>query len=511
MSSPPKHCQLDPLPTFLVKTCVAELSPIITSIVNQSLIHAQFPKQYKRAVVKPLLKKPNLEPIFKNYRPVSNLTFVSKVIEEAASLQIEQHMNKHSLNEKFQSAYKAKHSTETALVRVFDDVLQQLDRDNVVYLALLDLTAAFDTVDHDVLMQRLNRTFKISGKALEWICSYLTDRSTVVFVDGEYSDISALDCSVPQGSKLGPRMYNEYTYPLGKLITIMLILYHLYADDSQLQKSFNSRIRGQDIQAATHLENCIIEISQWMNNNKLRLNRDKTEFIILASKANAKRVTVDSLNLQGDVVCSTPVVRNLGVRMDSYLSMDQHISYVQKVCYYYLNWIKSIRNYLSKDSAKSLIHALVISRIDYCNSVYVGLPKTLTNRLQRIMRSAAKLVALPNKYASITDVCKQLHWLPVTERAQFKMLCLVYKSLHDSAPEYLSELLVPYIPGRELRSSSSFLLKTTNCRVKYGERAFSHAGPSLWNSLPLDIRSAPNMYTFKKKLKTHLFCQAYYE
>ena len=186
------------------------------------------------------------------------------------------------MHEKFQSAYKAKYSTETTLVRVFDDVLKELDHDNVVDLALLDLTAAFDIVNHQVLLQRLKRTFRITGQALKWICSYLSDRSTVVLVNGQFSDPSALECSVPQDSKVGPRMYNEYTFPLGKLITMMLILYHLYADDSQLQKSFNPRVKGHDIQAANHLEQCICEISKRMKNNKLRLNRDKTEFIIPA-------------------------------------------------------------------------------------------------------------------------------------------------------------------------------------------------------------------------------------
>ena len=476
MKAASKQCELDPLPTFLVKECITELSPIITNVVNISLTNAEFPTKYKRAVIKPLLKKPGLEPIHKNYRPVSNLTFVSKIIEEAASVQIEQHITNHSMHEKFQSAYKAKHSTETALVRVFDNVLKELDRDNVVYLALLDLTAAFDTVDHEVLLQRLKRTFKITGQALKWICSYLSDRSAVVLVNGQFSDPSALECSVPQGSKVGPRMYNEYTFPLEKLITMMLILYHLYADDSQLQKSFNPRVKGQDIQAANHLEQCICEVSKWMKNNKLRLNRDKTEFIILASTSNAKRVSVNSLDLQGETVNAAPVVRNLGVHIDSTFSLEKHIGYVQKVCYYYLNWIRKIRHYLSKDTAKSLVHALVISRIDYCNSLYVGLPKSLTDRLQRIMRAAAKLVALPHNRASVSGVCKQLHWLPVRERAQFKMLCLVYKSLHDSAPDYLKDLLVPYQPGRNLRSTNTLLLRTNKCRVKYGERAFSKRG-----------------------------------
>ena len=260
------------LPTALVKNCVLELLPVITRIVNLSLEQSCFPDKYKCAVVKPLLKKPGLDPIFKNYRPVSNLSFVSKIIEEAASLQIQDHIKTNGYYEKMQSAYRSKHSTETALIKVLDDVLTLLDEDNVVFLSLLDLSAAFDTVYHALLIERLRRSFRITGSALEWIRSYLTGRSTTVFIDGKYSDSKVLTCSVPQGSKLGPRMYSDYTYPLGKLIQILLILYHLYADDTQIQKSFNPRKAGAEGQARDVIEHSFSRISDWMFNNKLTAN-----------------------------------------------------------------------------------------------------------------------------------------------------------------------------------------------------------------------------------------------
>ena len=174
LKSASKQCELDPIPTALVKNCVSELTPVITRIVNMSLEQSCFPDKYKSALVKPLLKKPGLDPIFKNYRPVSNLSFVSKIIEEAASFQIQDHIKKNGYFEKMQSAYRPKHSTETALIKVLDDVLTSLDDDNVVFLSLLDLSAAFDTVDHGLLIERLYRTFRITGSALEWIRSYLT-------------------------------------------------------------------------------------------------------------------------------------------------------------------------------------------------------------------------------------------------------------------------------------------------------------------------------------------------
>ena len=229
----------------------------------------------------------------------------------------------------------------------------------------------------------------------------------------------------------------------------------------------------------------------------------------MSSRANAKRVSTESLTLNSEVIKAVPVVRNLGVYMDNRLNFDTQIANVQRTCYYYLNWIKKIRKYLSKDTTKSIVHALVVARIDYCNSLYVNLPNKATEKLQRIMRSAARLISQPPRNASVTELCRDLHWLPVTQRAQFKVLTLVYKALHNEAPSYISEMLQYYQPERTLRSTKSNLLVVKRTRVRYGARAFSVSGPSLWNKLPQEIRDSSSFSIFKRKLKTHLFQQAY--
>ena len=230
----------------------------------------------------------------------------------------------------------------------------------------------------------------------------------------------------------------------------------------------------------------------------------------MSSRSNAKRVSTNSLTLNSEVIKAAPVVRNLGVHMDSHLTLDAQIANVQKQCYYYLNWIRKIRKSLSKETTKSIVHALVIARIDYCNSLYVNLPKGAIEKLQRIMRSAARLISQPSWNASITEVCRDLHWLPVTQRSQFKVLTLVYKALHNEAPSYISEMLHYYQPKRTLRSTKSNLLVVKKTRVRYGARAFSVSGPSLWNDLPQEIRDSNSFSIFKRKLKTYLFQKAYY-
>ena len=177
---PTKSCALDPIPTNLLKYCVPELLPVITEIVNSSLRTPRVPEDMKHAIIKPLLKKPNLDLIYKNFRPVSNLSFVAKLTEKAVATQLCAHMNQHNLFDKYQSAYREKHSTETAVLKVQNDILISMDQGQIVVLVLLNLSAAFDTVDHTILLQRLQDYSGVTGEALLWFKSYLENRRQYV-------------------------------------------------------------------------------------------------------------------------------------------------------------------------------------------------------------------------------------------------------------------------------------------------------------------------------------------
>ena len=234
---PQKSCDLDPIPTSVLYDSLDEIIPIVTSIMNKSMSSGIVPHCFKHALVKPLLKKASLDRnCLKHYRLVSNLPFLSKLMECIVLKQLLQHLQSHSLVEPFQSVYRKCHSTETALLRVVNDLLQASDRGCVSILSLLDLSAAFDTIDHDILMTRLRSTFGCSGMVLEWFISYLSCCTQSVFV-GHESTPSVLKCGVPQGSVLGPHLFTLYTHPLSTVICHSGISYHFFADDSQLHNS----------------------------------------------------------------------------------------------------------------------------------------------------------------------------------------------------------------------------------------------------------------------------------
>ena len=277
-----KQCELDSIPTFLLKLCFDELGPTITNIINFSLSEGIFPSSFKQAIVHPLLKKPSLpDDDLNNFRPISNLNFISKILEKVVASRIQSRLLSNSLSSSFQSAYRMFHSTETTLLGIHNDLILAMDRGEVTSLILLDLSAAFDTVDHSILLHRLQHWFGLHGTSLDWFSSYLTSRSQAVSIQNSTSSFSNLSCGVPQGSVLGPLLFTLYTTPLGSVISKNSIKYHLYADDTQLYISFTPSNSTSSLEI---LSNTFSDILSWMNSNILLLNPSKTEFLLIGTK-----------------------------------------------------------------------------------------------------------------------------------------------------------------------------------------------------------------------------------
>ena len=257
------------------------------------------PCTLKGAIVKPLLKKPSLDKEnFKNYRPVSNLAYLGKLIEGVVINQIDDHLSKFGLHEPLQSAYTPNHSTETAVLKVANDVHLALDSGQCVYLVLLDLSAAFDTIDHEVYLSRLKENYGVTGEVADWMESYLVDRHQIVDINDTFSDKIDLKYGFPQGSKIGPFGFKLYTKPLVQIAHKHNISIHLYADDTQLYTSFNP---NNSTDAIKRMEACIAEIKLWMAENFLKLNDSNTEFIIFGNKINVARVNDCSVHVGADL------------------------------------------------------------------------------------------------------------------------------------------------------------------------------------------------------------------
>ena len=497
-------CSLDIIPTAFLKENIMTVAPTILSIMNRSLSSGIVPSNFKNAVVQPLLKKVSLDPlVLNNFRPISKLPFLSKVLEKIVSNQLITFMNFNTIFEKFQSGFRAMHSTETALLKVTNDLLVNADKGDCSILFLLDLSSAFDTVNHLILIQRLKEVVGINETALEWFRSYLTDRSFSVEIGEASSAPAPFTCGVPQGSILGPLLFTIYMLPIGNIIRSHGIHFHSYADDTQLYIPLKPGISGN----VTHLLACLSDIKKWMSQNFLQLNEAKTEIILFGPPMSTLPFHAELGTLSSNI---TLTARSLGVMFDPQLSFNKQITTVVQSCYHQIRNIAKIKSFLSTTDLETVIHAFISSRLDYCNSLYSACNKNTISRLQMVQNSAARLLTNTKKRDHITPILAALHWLPVSYRIDFKILLITFKALHGLAPSYIKDLLVPYKPERNLRSANKALLEPPEVNlVTQGGRAFSARATVLWNTLPTGLRFADSVSSFKSRLKTHLYIKCF--
>jgi len=274
---PDKSCALDPLPTAQLKAVVDIIAPFLAELFNRSLASGFVPEVFKAAYITPLLKKSDIDPAdVRSYRPISNLSVVFKLLERLVARQLLDYLNKSGLLPWLQSAYRVGHSTETAVLKVLSDILLAIDSGDLSALVLLDLSAAYDTVDHDILIRRLKTSYGLSGMVLQWFQTYLVGRSQCIRTGLSASLLTLIVCGVPQGSVLGPILFLLYTAELILLIRGHSLCPHLYADDTQI---YGFCRPSASLELQNTITNCVDNVTRWMRSNRLQLNTAKTEIL----------------------------------------------------------------------------------------------------------------------------------------------------------------------------------------------------------------------------------------
>lgn len=480
---PLKSSPADVLPLRLLKA--DEVLPEMLQVaVNTSFADGIFPSSLKHAVVTPILKKHNLDSEnLANFRPISNISQFSKVSERIAASRLCELLEKNCLH-KFQSAYRRHHSTETATLRVSSDWRTLLASGHMVCIVSLDVTAAFDTVDHKRLLMKLYQA-GVEGTALRWCESYLCNRSMVVKAGNCLSETHTLSSGVPQGSVLGPIFFNVYIAGLAHLLDGLGAKFHLYADDLIIYDGFDEKTLAITFQKLQMLLNVI---DSWMWTNKLLLSPTKTSVHLLRNP-RSKAPVCPPLHLGGIRLDTIEApLKWLGVLFDPHLSMTLFVQNTCRSSYCQLRTIRHVRPSLTTATTTMLCDALVHSRLRYCNTLLAASTKENMNQLDRVLKASARVITQKNREVSGDVLMHELRWCSAQHQSSMGIIRLVHLSLCQRTPSYLPCHV--HIPRRHLRATvaEETSLEVVISARTVGNGAWEVIAPSVWNGLPRELR-----------------------
>ena len=490
--NPTKSTGIDGIKPRFLKDGAEIIKSAITHIINLSISTENVPDLLKQAIVKPLYKKGSRLEVG-NYRPVSLLCIISKILEKAVYVQLEKHLIDNNLLYEFQSGFRKSYSTDTCLINLIDTIRTENSQGLYAGMVLLDLQKAFDTVDHDILCKKLEI---IGLNSSDWFKSYLKGRTQVVIANETRSESGTVTCGVPQGSLLGPLLFLCYVNDMPISIKCKLLL---YADDSALIISgTDPKIIAEEL--TKELESC----QQWLNDNKLSLHLGKTEAMIFGTKRKLKEVKSFEVKCGNVKINNVNDVKYLGLQINDNLSGEHTVKNILKKANSRLKFLYRYRDMLKLSTRKTLCTALIQCHFDYsCSSWYPSINKNLKDKLQIAQNKMIRFILnLKNRAHIGQKEREKAGFLNVSKRVTQLKLGHVFKINKKSCPKYLSQ---HFYRLNEENDRIATRGKAHNFHIpRINTNTFAYTAIKEWNSLPPSIKEIKSESLFKQKVKRHL-------
>ena len=490
-----KAVGVDAISAKLLRIAAPGISASLASLFNHSLESGQIPQEWKSANVTPVQKGGSNVDI-SNFRPVSVLPVVSKVFERLLHQQLYDYLQHYSILHPVQSGFRPQHTTQDVLVSMVDNWRKALDENELVGVAMVDLSKAFDMVNHSILLRKMY-SYGVRGMEWKWFQDYLTGRRQRVCVGDEKSSWTNIHKGVPQGSILGPLLFTMYVNDLPKAVSQCNV--KQYADDTTMFHAANS---ASELEAV--LEKDLNSVCQWVDENKLKLNVKKTQLLLLGRKGRAQELEDVNVTLNGEQLSRSRTVKCLGVSIDDGLTWREHIESLRRKCFCGLAKLRKLREVLPTETKRKVYNALVLPHLDYCSVVWQECTKELQQKVERIQNYGMRLILSKPPRTPSAELRTALGWTPLTERRRLSRLALVHRCVHKKCPEYMKDMLVSNetVGCRMTRGFEKLHLFRVNTELF--RRSFTFRGSQDWNSLPENIRNIHPATVFKKATKRWL-------
>ena len=492
---PSKATGVDGISVKLLQAGIKELAPPISKLINMSLTSNQFPSRWKIARVTALFKAGDISDL-NNYRPISILPVLSKIIERHVHDCLFYYLTINNLIYSNQSGFRSEFGTETAVAFIVDSLLLNLDKNLINGMVLVDYKKAFDMVDHCILLDKLG-AYHLDQSSLDWFKSYLSDRKQYVNFKRQSSTRKVITDGVPQGSILGPLLFLIFINDLPLYINSQV---DLFADDTTL-------LAATDYNDINELnEKLSLEVSNvqnWAITNKLPLNTTKTKTILISGKRLKAKLTPKNqtlnIKLNDDILEQEHTVKLLGFNIDEDLNFDTHVDTIAMKLSKRIGILKSIKSYLPRNERILFYNAMIKPLFLYCSITWTNCSKNHITKIFKLQKRCARIILDAEPRHSSINLFNNLGWLPFYVESDIRKCIMIYKRTINATPEYLNKLLNlnSQQHSRNTRSADLSLVTPKYNRTTEAGRTFSITAISLWNKLPLSFRSASSINCFK--------------